>query len=141
MIGFVPTHPSKSLARPLAILLAILCCSVLLSGVSGCNLIDDWKGGDQSDDGKIDPLPGPNPGPNPGPDDGKKYPESEYWEALAVVIESGRFSNTDQVVLAAKAEESLGHLSDIKRLDAMASKRQEITEGNRKSVADVVRGK
>lgn len=97
---------------------------------TGCNLVSlpDKPGGDE-----------PNP-PDVEPDKPDSFPESDYWSALADQIEAGLLGNTDLVMLTAKRLEKLGRLKDLDRLSEFASKRVDITEANRESIAKTVRG-
>jgi hypothetical protein len=116
-----------------AVLLTCLLSSVCLPG---CNLLSAFP--DRSDaDEKSDPAPGPGPAPAPSP----KFAEQEYWEALARLVESGRFRNTDQIWLTAQAEKELGNLKDLSRISEFETKRFEVKTDDRKSIADKIRGK
>lgn len=66
--------------------------------------------------------------------------ESDYWNAVADVVEAGVFTNTDQIVLWADAmEDSFDvKLSDSKLSD-FKSTRTEITDDNRRDIAERLR--
>jgi hypothetical protein len=121
-----------SLARFLIVSFAF----ALLVGSSGCNLLNSLPdgGNNQTDDDKLTPKP--DPGPLPAP----KYEEADYWEALADLIEAGRFTNTDQIVLVVASQKTMGNIKDDSRIGEYQAKRQDVTDGNKAFIANKIRG-
>lgn len=140
MIEF-PTPKTQTRTFLARFLVVIFILMPMVVSTSGCNLLQDWKGGDLSDVDPLNPVDPLKPKPDPGPIPDQKFPESEYFEAMAQLVEVGRFTNTDQICLAVKAEQSLDHLTDIGRMAEFEAKRQDVTPENRKGIADKLRGK
>lgn len=155
MIGKIHLQQcNNSLARLLIVAFLLVGMS---GGMSGCNLLNaipDNQDKDKDDqDVKPDPGPTPQPLPEPfpKPDPPKPdplpeppkplvYEESDYWNALADLVEAGRFTNTDQIVLTAKSQKSLGHLKDLGRLAEYETKRSDVTDANKNFIANKIRG-
>ena len=134
--------------RPLARLLIVL---FLAMPMAGCNLLSAMPdgGGDQQDQDKLKPQPDPGPLPPPVPPVPPEPPkpvepveptEADYWNAFADLVEAGRFTNTDQIVLVAKSQQKLGHLKDIGRISEYEAKRSDITDANKSFIANKIRG-
>lgn len=124
--------------RPLARLLIVFSAFALLVGSSGCNLLNAIPDKpDQTDTDKDKLKPQPDPGPLPAP----KYEEADYWEALADLVEAGRFTNTDQVVLVVASQKTLGNIKDDSRISEYQAKRQDVTDANKAFIANKIRGK
>ena len=120
-----------------SIILLLLCSLSFVS--SGCNLLNSIPDKtDQGDTDKDKDKPGPSPNPNPNPD--QKYDESDYWEALADLVEAGRFTNTDQVVLVVDSQKTLGNIKDDSRVNEYRAKRSDLTDANKNFVANKIRG-
>lgn len=105
----------------------------MLGGLSGCNLLNaipDKQ--DQTDGDKPDPGPQPAPAPT--------YKEADYWNALADLVEAGRFTNTDQIVLVVASQKTLGNIKDDSRIGEYQQKRQDVTDGNKAFIANKIRG-
>jgi hypothetical protein len=135
---------NHSLARLLIVAFLLVGMS---GGMSGCNLLNALPDGQDKVDPDVkpvDPLPQPLPDPFPKPDPEPPKPveptEADYWNALADLVEAGRFTNTDQIVLTAKSQKSLGHLKDLGRLSEYETKRSDVTDGNKNFIANKVRG-
>jgi hypothetical protein len=136
---------NHSLARLLIVAFLLVGMS---GGMSGCNLLSALPDG--QDVKPVDPLPQPQPEPFPKPDPlPKPEPEppkpvepteADYWNALADLVEAGRFTNTDQIVLTAKSQKSLGHLKDLSRLSEYEAKRSDVTDSNKNFIANKIRG-
>lgn len=109
---------------------------LLLLILPGCNLLNlpDQGKTDQGTDQKDD-SPSPNPSPSPA---GK---ESDYWEALAKLVEADRFQNTDQILGVVSSQKQLGNLKDDARVSEFKAKRVQIDQANRAAVASKLRGK
>ena len=100
----------------------------------GCNLLSlPDQGTDQGTDQKDDSQPKPSPSPA-----GK---ESDYWEALAKLVEADRFQNTDQILGVVSSQKQLGNLKDDARVSEFKAKRVQIDQANRAAVASKLRGK
>lgn len=150
MIGKIHLQQcSNSLARLLIVFLLLVGMS---GGMIGCNLLNAIPDKDQTDV-KPDPGPGPTPDPlprpfpeplpepePPKPPEPVKPTEADYWEALAELIEAGRFSNTDQIVLVVASQKTLGHIKDDSRISEYQTKRQEVTDANKNFIANKIRG-
>lgn len=147
MIGKIHLQQcNSSLARLLIVGLLLVGMS---GGMSGCNLLNALPDDDKTDV-KPDPGPGPTPDPLPEPfpkPDPPKPPEpvkpteADYWDALAELVEAGRFANTDQIVLVVESQKTLGHLVDISRIVEYQTKRSEVTDANKNFIANKIRGK
>ena len=145
MIGKIHLQQcNHSLARLLIVAFLLVGMS---GGMSGCNLLNALPDGQDKVDPDVkpvDPLPQPLPDPFPKPDPEPPKPveptEADYWNALADLVEAGRFTNTDQIVLTAKSQKSLGHLKDLGRLSEYETKRSDVTDGNKNFIANKVRG-
>jgi len=134
-----------SLAR---LLIVVFLLVGMTGGMAGCNLLSALPDGQD----KLKPEPDPGPLPPPVPPTPPEPPvppeppkpveptEADYWNALADLIEAGRFTNTDQIVLTAKSQQNLGHLKDLGRLAEYESKRQDVTDGNKNFIANKIRG-
>lgn len=110
--------------------LILLLCSFSLSGCNLLSSIPDKP--DQTDTDKD------KPGPSPKPD--QQFAESDYWEALADLVEAGRFTNTDQVVLVVDSQKTLGNIKDDARVSEYRAKRSDLTDANKNFVANKIRG-
>lgn len=110
----------------------ILAGLMAIVSIAGCNLLSAIPDGPTPDD--VQP-PEPQPGPGPSP----QYPEQQYWEALAVLVEKDTFVNSDQVRLTADRLKSAGWVSDLSRLSDL-TRRVEITTANRQEIARKIRG-
>ena len=110
---------------------------LLLLILPGCNLLNlpDQGKTDQGTDQKDDSQPSPNPSPSPA---GK---ESDYWEALAKLVEADRFQNTDQILGVVASQKQMGNLKDDARVSEFKAKRIQIDQANRAAVASKLRGK
>jgi hypothetical protein len=141
---------NNSLARLLIVAFLLV---GMAGGMSGCNLLNALPDKPDTPDVKpVDPLPQPQPQPEPFPKpDPLPLPEPEppkpvepteadYWNALADLVEAGRFTNTDQIVLTAKSQQKLGHLKDLSRLSEYEAKRSDVTDGNKNFIANKIRG-
>ena len=148
MIGKIHLQQcNNSLAR---LLIVAFLLAGMSGGMSGCNLLNAIPDKDQTDvkpdpGPTPDPLPRPFPEPLPEPEPPKppepvKPTESDYWEALAELVEAGRFTNTDQIVLVAESQKSMNHLADISRIAEYQTKRQEVTDANKNFIANKIRG-
>lgn len=132
MIGKIHLQQcNNSLARLLIVAFLLVGMS---GGMSGCNLLNALPDG--QDVKPVDPLPLPKPEP-PKP---VEPTEADYWNALADLVEAGRFTNTDQIVLTAKSQKSLGHLKDLSRLSEYETKRSDVTDANKNFIANKIRG-
>lgn len=145
MIGKIHLQQcNNSLARLLIVGLMLVGMS---GGMSGCNLLNALPDKDQTD---VKPDPGPTPDPlprpfpeplpEPKPPEPAKPTEADYWEALAELVEAGRFSNTDQIVLVVASQKTLGHIKDDSRISEYQAKRQEVTDANKNFIANKIRG-
>jgi hypothetical protein len=136
---------NSSLAR---LLIAAFLLVGITGGMSGCNLLNALPdGGNDQDVNPVDPLPLPQPDPGPLPPPLPPEPpkpveptEADYWNALADLVEAGRFTNTDQIVLTAKSQKLLGHLKDLGRLSEYEAKRSDVTDANKNFIANKIRG-
>jgi hypothetical protein len=144
VIGKIHLQQCNSLARLLIVAFLLVGMS---GGMSGCNLLNALPGGGNDRDNRpVDPLPEPGPLPDPLPKPEPEPPkpveptEADYWNALADLVEAGRFTNTDQIVLTAKSQKSLGHLKDLGRLSEYESKRSDVTDANKNFIANKIRG-
>ncbi len=151
MIGKIHLQQcNHSLARLLIVAFLLVGMS---GGMAGCNLLSALPDGQDKVDPDVkpvDPLPQPLPEPFPKPDPAPpvppeppkplQYTEADYWNALADLVESGRFTNTDQIVLTAKSQKSLGHLKDLGRLSEYETKRSDVTDANKNFIANKIRG-
>ncbi len=146
MIGKIHLQQCNcSLARLLIVAFMLVGMS---SGMAGCNLLSALPDG--QDVKPVDPLPQPLPEPFPKPDPAPPVPpeppkpveptEADYWNALADLVEAGRFTNTDQIVLTAKSQKSLGNLKDLGRLSEYETKRSDVTDANKNFIANKIRG-
>lgn len=116
-----------------SIILLLLCSFSFI--FSGCNLLSSIPDKpDQTDTDKDKD----NPGPSPKPD--QQYSESDYWEALADLVEAGRFTNTDQIVLVVDSQKTLGNINDDARVGEYRAKRSDLTDANKNFVANKIRG-
>lgn len=119
-------------------IILLLLCSFSLTA-SGCNLLNSLPDKpDQTDKDKDKPGPSPNPNPNPKPD--QQFAESDYWEALADLVEAGRFTNTDQIVLVVDSQKTLGNIKDDSRVGEYRAKRSDVTDANKNFIANKIRG-
>lgn len=107
----------------------------MLGGLSGCNLLNAIPDKQDQTDGEKD-KPAPGPGPAPAP----TYKEADYWNALADLVEAGRFTNTDQIVLVVASQKTLGNIKDDSRIGEYQQKRQDVTDGNKAFIANKIRG-
>lgn len=145
MIGKIHLQQCNSLARLLIVAFLLVGMS---GGMAGCNLLSALPdGGNDQDVTPVDPLPLPQPDPGPLPPPLPPEPpkpveptEADYWNALADLVEAGRFTNTDQIVLTAKSQKSLGHLKDLGRLSEYEAKRSDVTDANKNFIANKIRG-
>ena len=113
-------------------IILLLLCSFSFS-LSGCNLLSSIPDKpDQTDTDKD------KPGPSPKPD--QQFSESDYWEALADLVEAGRFTNTDQVVLVVDSQKTLGNIKDDARVSEYRAKRSDLTDAIKNFVANKIRG-
>jgi hypothetical protein len=137
---------NRSLARLLIVVFLLLPMS---AGLSGCNLLNALPDKDQTDvkpdpGPTPDPLPRPFPEPLPEPEPPKppepaEPTEADYWEALAELVEAGRFTNTDQIILVVASQKTLGHIKDDSRISEYQQKRQDVTDGNKAFIANKIR--
>lgn len=150
MIGKIHLQQcNSSLARLLVVGLLLLPMS---AGLSGCNLLNALPDKDQTD---VKPDPGPTPQPLPEPfpkpDPPKPdplpeppkplvYEESDYWNALADLVEAGRISNTEQIVMVVESQKALKNIKDDSRVKEYQAKRSDVTDANRNFIANKLRG-
>lgn len=151
MIGKIHLQQcNHSLARLLIVAFLLVGMS---GGMAGCNLLNALPDGQDKADPDVKPLPDPGPTPQPLPEPFPKpeppkpeppkppeYTEADYWNSLADNVEAGRFTNTDQIVLTAKAEKALNHLKDLGRLSEYETKRSDVTDANKNFIANKIRG-
>ena len=152
MIGKIHLQQcNSSLARLLIVAFLLLTMS---AGLSGCNLLNAIPDKQDKDDQDVKPDPGPMPQPLPEPfpkpDPPKPeplpepkplvYEESDYWNALADLVEVGRISNTEQIVLVVESQKTLGNIKDDSRVKEYQAKRSEVTDANKNFIANKLRG-
>lgn len=149
MIGKIHLQQcNSSLARLLIVAFLLVGMS---GGMSGCNLLNAIPDKDQTDV-KPDPGPTPDPLPRPFPEpDPPKpeplpepkplvYVEADYWNALADLVEAGRVSNTEQIVMVVESQKTLGNIKDDSRIKEYQAKRSEVTDANKNFIANKLRG-
>jgi len=110
----------------------VLALLFILAGCSFLNSEDGLVKPDNTDD-----LVHPEPQPEPGP---KVYPASEHWESLANLVEAGHVRHTDEIMWIADRLESLGHVSDLARVEKYRAERAKLDESNRSFEANHLRG-
>lgn len=152
MIGKIHLQQCNySLARLLIVAFLFVGMS---GGMVGCNLLNAIPDKQDKDDQDVKPDPGPAPQPLPEPfpkPDPPKPPEPEppkppvyveadYWNALADLVEAGRVSNTEQIVLVVESQKTLGNIKDDSRVKEYQAKRSEVTDANRNFIANKLRG-
>lgn len=86
----------------------------------------------------------PAPGPAPGPDKPQVLP-ADVWESMAVFVEkqlAGTLQqHTDHLIAIADQLKQAGTIPDTSRVDQWRQKRIDITDANRQSIANQLRGK
>ena len=112
--------------------LILLLCSFSLSGCNLLSSIPDKP--DQTDTDKDKDTDRDKDKPD------QQFAESDYWEALADLVEAGRFTNTDQVVLVVDSQKTLGNIKDDARVSEYRAKRSDLTDANKNFVANKIRG-
>jgi len=144
---------NSSLARLLIVAFLLVGMS---GGMSGCNLLNSLPDKEDKDDQDVKPDPGPAPSPDPLPEPFPKpdppkpeplpepkplvYTEADYWNALADLVEAGRVSNTEQIVMVVESQKTLGNIKDDSRVKEYQAKRSEVTDANRHFIANKLRG-
>jgi len=136
---------NNSLAR---LLIVFLLLAGMSGGMSGCNLLNAIPDKPDNPDVKPDPgptpqpLPEPFPKPDPLPEPPKPpvYVEADYWNALADLVEAGRISNTEQLVMVVESQKALKNIKDDSRVKEYQAKRSEVTDANRNFIANKLRG-
>ena len=121
-------------------IILLLLCSFSFTA-SGCNLLNslpDKPDQTDKDKEKDQDKDKDKPGPSPKPDE--KYSESDYWEALADLVEAGRFTNTDQIVLVVDSQKTLGNIKDDSRVGEYRAKRSDVSDANKNFIANKIRG-
>lgn len=148
MIGKIHLQQcNSSLARLLIVAFLLVGMS---SGMSGCNLLNAIPDKPDKDDQDVKPDPGPTPQPlpepfpkpDPLPEPPKPlvYVEADYWNALADLVEAGRISNTEQIVIVVESQKTLGNIKDDSRVKEYQAKRSDVTDANKNFIANKLRG-
>ena len=115
-------------------IILLLLCSFSFS-LSGCNLLSSIPDKpDQTDTDKNKDTDRDKDKPD------QQFAELDYWEALADLVEAGRFTNTDQVVLVVDSQKTLGNIKDDARVSEYRAKRSDLTDANKNFVANKIRG-
>jgi len=136
---------NNSLAR---LLIVFFLLAGMSGGMSGCNLLNAIPDKPDNPDVKPDPgptpqpLPDPFPKPDPLPEPPKPpvYVEADYWNALADLVEAGRISNTEQIVMVVESQKTLGNIKDDSRVKEYQAKRSDVTDANKNFIANKLRG-
>lgn len=148
MIGKIHLQQcNNSLARLLIVGLLLVGMS---GGMVGCNLLNAIPDKPDTPDVKPDPgptpqplpdpFPKPDPLPEPKPPEPLTYVEADYWNALADLVEAGRISNTEQIVMVVESQKALKNIKDDTRVKEYQAKRSEVTDANRNFIANKLRG-
>ena len=94
------------------------CFYFTLVMVAGCNLLS---------------IPSDGDGVAPNPPDVVVYSEQQYWDQLAVNVESGVFNSSDELCSAVDKLVKTGQLKDVSRLVEVRKTRTEPISGDAKS--------